>query len=115
MADSLVATKLLLPWAHRPAVPRPQLVTQLCAARWPAHLALRPGRLRQDLAGTPEPRRVRGGGGLRMIFPADHRAYARMGLYKTFPQAASPLMPYHPDRLIAHCRRCAASLRTWPM
>ncbi|MEI6777614.1 MAG: hypothetical protein WCK70_12010 [Chloroflexales bacterium] len=31
MADSLVATKLLPPWAHRPAVPRPQLVTQLCA------------------------------------------------------------------------------------
>ena len=27
-------------------------------------------------------------GRLRMIFPADHRAYARMGLYKTFPQAA---------------------------
>ncbi len=26
-------------------------------------------------------------GRLRMIFPADHRAYARMGLYKTFPQA----------------------------
>lgn len=25
-------------------------------------------------------------GRLRMIFPADHRAYARMGLYKTFPQ-----------------------------
>jgi multimeric flavodoxin WrbA len=26
-------------------------------------------------------------GRLRLIFPADHRAYARMGLYKTFPQA----------------------------
>lgn len=27
-------------------------------------------------------------GRLRLIFPADHRAYARMGLYKTFPQAS---------------------------
>lgn len=26
-------------------------------------------------------------GRLRMVFPADHRAYTRMGLYKTFPQA----------------------------
>jgi multimeric flavodoxin WrbA len=26
-------------------------------------------------------------GRLRMIFPADHRAYARIGIYKTFPQA----------------------------
>ena len=26
-------------------------------------------------------------GRLRMIFPADHRAFARMGVYKTFPQA----------------------------
>lgn len=26
-------------------------------------------------------------GRLRMIFPADHRAYSRSGLYKTFPQA----------------------------
>jgi hypothetical protein len=26
-------------------------------------------------------------GRLRMIFPADHRAYRKNGLYKTFPQA----------------------------
>jgi hypothetical protein len=26
-------------------------------------------------------------GRLRMIFPADHRAYQKNGLYKTFPQA----------------------------
>ena len=26
-------------------------------------------------------------GPLRMIFPADHRAYKKSGLYKTFPQA----------------------------
>jgi multimeric flavodoxin WrbA len=26
-------------------------------------------------------------GRLRMVFPADHRAFARMGVYKTFPQA----------------------------
>ena len=26
-------------------------------------------------------------GRLRMIFPADHQAYKKMGLYKTFPQA----------------------------
>ena len=26
-------------------------------------------------------------GRLRMVFPADHRAYGRMGVYKTFPQA----------------------------
>ena len=29
MADSLIATKLLPPWAHRPAVARPQLVSRL--------------------------------------------------------------------------------------
>ncbi|NTU78657.1 MAG: hypothetical protein HGA45_04510 [Chloroflexales bacterium] len=31
MADSLVATKLQPPWAHRPAIPRPQLVARLRA------------------------------------------------------------------------------------
>lgn len=31
MADTLIATKLLPPWAHRPAVPRPQLVARLRA------------------------------------------------------------------------------------
>ena len=31
MTDSLVATKLLPPWAHRPAVPRPHLVARLRA------------------------------------------------------------------------------------
>lgn len=31
MADTLVATKLLPPWGHRPAVPRPELVTRLRA------------------------------------------------------------------------------------
>jgi len=28
-------------------------------------------------------------GRLRMIFPADHKAYKKNGLYKTFPQANS--------------------------
>ena len=27
-------------------------------------------------------------GRLRVIFPADHRAFQRMGFYKTFPQAS---------------------------
>jgi LuxR family maltose regulon positive regulatory protein len=31
MVDTLIATKLLAPWAHRPAVPRPQLVARLRA------------------------------------------------------------------------------------
>ncbi|NTU83691.1 MAG: hypothetical protein HGA45_30685, partial [Chloroflexales bacterium] len=31
MADALIATKLMAPWARRPAVPRPRLVARLRA------------------------------------------------------------------------------------
>ena len=38
MANSLVATKLLPPWAHRPAIARPQLVARLRAGLAGDHL-----------------------------------------------------------------------------